>query len=113
MVDDVAIMVGRRLRSIREATGLTQAELAALALKSVETVSNFERGRTLPSIRTLALLAERLDCSVADFFDLSAVRPRHDDPFIAAVTLKSKLLSERDKTLLFGILDLMTSQSRD
>lgn len=113
MVDDVAIVVGRRLRGIREAAGLTQAELAALALKSVETVSNFERGRTLPSIRTLALLAERLDCSVADFFDLSPIAPRHDDPFIAAVTLKSKLLNERDKTLLFGILDLMTNQSRD
>ena len=110
MSDDVAIELGRRLKACREAAGLTQADLAALSLKSVETISNFERGKTLPSVRTLHVLAQHMGCSVADLFSDSV--PRVEDPFAATLVNRSRLLSDRDKALLTGFLDLLVANSR-
>jgi transcriptional regulator with XRE-family HTH domain len=111
MSDVVAIHLGRRIKQLREAAQLTQAELAKLSLKSVETISNFERGKTVPSVLTLSALARHLDCSVADFFSSVPPAPQHADPVARAVANKSKLLSDRDRTLLAGFLDLLVANS--
>ena len=50
MSANVSTQIGNRIKELREAAQLTQAELAALSLKSVETISNFERGKTMPSL---------------------------------------------------------------
>ena len=55
---DIGIHIGTRIRAFREARGLTQAQLAQLMRKNVETISNFERGRVVTSIRTLDQLGD-------------------------------------------------------
>jgi transcriptional regulator with XRE-family HTH domain len=60
---------GRRVRELREARRLTQHQLAKLLLKSVETVSNFERGKMLPSLRTMAGLASTLGVELKALFE--------------------------------------------
>ena len=85
MTDTVAIELGLRIKELREAASLTQAELAKLSLKTVETISNFERGKTLPSVRTLVALAPHLDCSPADFFSKLSLEPRSFDPATIAI----------------------------
>lgn len=112
MTDMAAIELGRRIKELRETTNLTQAELAVLSLKSVETISNFERVKTLPSVRTLIALAQHLDCSTADFFPTISVEPRLADPVATAIVNKAKLLSESDKELLVGFVELLTAKSR-
>lgn len=112
MTDTVAIELGLKIKELREAASLTQAELAALSLKSVETISNFERGKTLPSVRTLVALAQHLGCSAADFFSTMPVEPRLADPVATTVVNKAKLLSEPDKELLVGFVELLTAKSR-
>lgn len=112
MEESVGIILGKRLRELRVAAHLTQAELATLSLKSIETISNFERGKTIPSIITLASLAKHLDCTLADLFATVKSNPKSDDPVVSTIIGKAKLLGDRDRTLLQGFIDLLISNSR-
>jgi transcriptional regulator with XRE-family HTH domain len=51
---------------------LTQEQLASRIDRTVETVSNIERGRTLPSLATLESLSRQLGVPLRDFFDQEA-----------------------------------------
>ena len=62
--DRRAVELGRRIRERRRELGLTQSELAAPFTKSY--LSAVERGRTLPSLRALWLIASRLGTGVGD-----------------------------------------------
>jgi transcriptional regulator with XRE-family HTH domain len=66
----LSVAIGRELRRQRRARGLTQASLGAPLTRGF--VSAVERGKTVPSIPALALLADRLDVSLEVFF--SAVK---------------------------------------
>ena len=112
MNDSIDLQLGLRIKQLREAAQLTQADLAAIALKSVETISNFERGKTAPSVATLSALARYLNCSVADFFNQAPQAPNNTDPLATMLVNKSKLLGERDRQLLVGFLDLLVANSR-
>ena len=56
----------RILQAEREARGLTHEMLAERAGVHATTIGKVERGRQIPSIALLALIARALDCSVAD-----------------------------------------------
>jgi transcriptional regulator with XRE-family HTH domain len=62
----LSLAIGRELRRRREASGLTQTALGAPLTRGF--ISAVERGRTVPSIPALALLADRLDVPLGDFF---------------------------------------------
>lgn len=62
----LSLAIGRELRRQREARGLTQASLGAPLTRAF--VSAVEHGRTVPSIPALALLADRLEVPLDDFF---------------------------------------------
>jgi transcriptional regulator with XRE-family HTH domain len=59
--------VGARIRSAREAKGFSQWQLADLIPGAAEgnSVSRWERGKTMPSWPTLEALAKALDVPVA------------------------------------------------
>lgn len=59
-------LLGLRLKAIREQRGITQQELAELIDRSVESVSNIERGAAEPSLETLARLSKSLNVTIAD-----------------------------------------------
>lgn len=56
--------VGRAVRQVRVAAGLTQAELAERAGLAFETISRVESGREPPSLRTAISLSDALGVSV-------------------------------------------------
>ena len=91
-MDDVGSYLGQRIKECREAAQLTQADLAQLTLKSVETISNFERGRTVPSVQTLSVLAGNLGVNIRDFFDQTPVQTDSSGVDIA-IRNKSRLLT--------------------
>lgn len=66
--------IGRRLCPLRESRGLSQEDVAAAIDRSVETVSNIERGRVLAALETLDRLSRSLDVPIAAFFDDVALR---------------------------------------
>jgi transcriptional regulator with XRE-family HTH domain len=57
--------VARNIRACREVRGLTQAQLAEAACRSVDMVSRLERGDATPSLDTLSKIAGVLSVSVS------------------------------------------------
>ena len=57
---------GKRLKVLRQTTGLTQDQLAEQVGKSSETISKLERGLIYPGVDMLILLAETLNSSLDD-----------------------------------------------
>ena len=64
--------LGNRLRELREAKGLTQAQLADAIGMSRKTVNTVENGVFIPSTVVALKLAVALDCRVEDLFFLGA-----------------------------------------
>lgn len=61
-----AAAMGVELRCLRRGAGLTQAQLAAPLTAAY--VSSIEAGRVFPSVPALAMLLDRLDVSLAQYF---------------------------------------------
>lgn len=58
-------MIGRNIRKIRLSKGIKQCQLAKMAHISGSYLSDIEKGRSIPSIKTLIRLADvlQIDCS--------------------------------------------------
>jgi transcriptional regulator with XRE-family HTH domain len=63
---DLKKQIAARIRTIRTARDLSQDDLAAMIGRSVDAISNIERGKNLPSLETLVALAEGLKLSLVD-----------------------------------------------
>lgn len=61
--------VGRRLRALRQARGLSLEKVAASTGLSIGFVSQVERGLSSPSLRVLALLADTLQTGIGGLFE--------------------------------------------
>lgn len=62
-------MVGRNVRQMREAAGLSQEELAHRASVHVTYLSGVENGRRNPTVLVVGRLALALDTAAARLFD--------------------------------------------
>jgi transcriptional regulator with XRE-family HTH domain len=67
-MDKVTKNLAKQARAARLAKGMTQEDLAGRIEMATESVSHIERGVTVPSLKTLAAMADVLEISVADFF---------------------------------------------
>lgn len=89
--------VGERIRLTREKNGLSQRRLAEQAGLSPQFVSDIERGRTPPSLKTLHLIAEALEISPTLLLEDNKVRPALDVvelPILGRVPAGGPVLSE-------------------
>jgi len=102
---DIGRLLGARLHSLRKAAGLSQTQLASLMGKSVETISNFERGKTIPSVLTLTDLSERLGVELQDCFAFQAL-PKPPDA-IEQMKTRLHLLSQDQRKLVDGFIDML------
>ncbi|MBN9079821.1 MAG: hypothetical protein BGN87_13285 [Rhizobiales bacterium 65-79] len=68
---DLKRNIAIRLKAVRKARGLTQNELAERTERSVDAISNIERGKGLPSVETLDVLAKALEIPIAELFSQS------------------------------------------
>lgn len=64
--DPEALVIGQRIRQLREEADLGLEELAHAADFSKGHLSNLERGYVMPTVATLRVLANALDVLVAD-----------------------------------------------
>lgn len=114
MNNDIGKRVGHRLKQLREARGLTQAQLATLSGKSVESISNFERGKVVTSLATLDQLARLLDVQLRDFFENTPVTmaPSSMSASAQAVVNALRLLPDQDIEILAGVAAVLESQQR-
>jgi len=73
---EVAERVGRRLRAMRKARGLSMRALAERSDLSVNTLSLIENGKTSPSVSTLQQLAQSLKVPITAFFEEKTANER-------------------------------------
>ena len=66
--DDLAMMIGTRLRELRQEVGLTLEKLAIATDLSPAFLSRLENGRSIPSIPTLQSIADALSVNIGFFF---------------------------------------------
>ena len=90
-MNEVAIRLAERVKELRLGAGMTQAELAARAGVTVETVARLERvlrGRSSananPSLETLARLSDALGVEVSELLT-TPTRPKPRDDRISMV----------------------------
>lgn len=62
-------IIAARTRAARRARGMTQAELADAVSRTVEAISNIERGLSLPPLDLLQRIAETLEVSLVDLLE--------------------------------------------
>lgn len=105
MSHEIGRLLGARIRALRTAAGLSQVQLASLTGKSVETISNFERGKTIPSVMTLSELSGRLGVPLKDCFDFQGAL----NPLDATDQLVTRLqvLSPDQQQLVRGFIDML------
>ncbi|MEM7213879.1 MAG: helix-turn-helix domain-containing protein [Pseudomonadota bacterium] len=63
------LLVGAQVRALRQALGMTLAELATAASLSTGMLSKIENGQTSPSLATLQALAGALNMPLGSFFE--------------------------------------------
>jgi len=89
---EVERRLGDRVASLRQATGLTQAQLAKRLGVAVETISRLERGSVVPSLQRLVRLAEVLAVELAELFTHPrGPRQKAEDRLVAALRGRSAL----------------------
>ena len=109
-IDETKEALRLNLQKIRKKRGFkTQDALAEALDVSVETVRNWEQGRTLPELGTLYRICSLLDCDI-DYLTGRIEAPTHDLAFIQ----KQTRLSEAAVTKLLDIAfyDRATGNSR-
>lgn len=69
MIDDSTLLVGERLKTLRNERGLTLRDLADASGLSINTISLIERGKSSPTVATLYKLATALGVPVGFFVE--------------------------------------------
>lgn len=92
-------VTGSTIRQLREAKGLTQAELAGTLSVSAKTISKWETAKGLPDISLLEPLAAALGVSVLELMQGEPIINRNR----AANLLRSKLYPEGDASARFSL----------
>ena len=69
MAQDLKRIIGMRVRARRVALHLTQEQLAEAVARTVETVSNLERGKAFPSLGMLEQICRVLDLPLVSLFE--------------------------------------------
>lgn len=82
----VLIRLGRRLRELRRAKGLTQEQLAAAAEISRTYAGALEAGMKGPSLAVLVRLAKALGVDIAELFLEPSKAPSNSRAVIARIT---------------------------
>ena len=88
-------MVGKNIKRLREAKGMTQEQLAEKLNVTRQAVSNWENEKTQPDIDTLHKISQELDCSIEEL--IYGTKPR------SATTVIQQVVSQPAQTVKKGI----------
>jgi transcriptional regulator with XRE-family HTH domain len=70
--ENLKSIIGVRVKAARKANNLTQSALAEAVNRTVEAISNIERGKSLPPLDLLERIGEELNCTAAALIDVPA-----------------------------------------
>jgi transcriptional regulator with XRE-family HTH domain len=105
---DLKASFGIKVRTLREAQRFTQDELADRIGRSVDTVSNIERGIYATRIEVAGRIAQALKVDLAELFDFrDNVKPSADREHRRIVRNLTSLLNDLDTKNLLALRDVI------
>ncbi len=110
---DTKTRLGLRLKAIRKEKKLTQDELAARMGRSVDALSNLERGKSLPNFTTIELLCQALNIPLKNLFDFEeASLPRRKAQLLEELQSIARGLSDADLELAIEQIRALSRRSK-
>ena len=115
------VAIGEVIRSYRTERGLSQGDIERRTGLLRCYLSRVENGHTVPSLETLAKIAEAMDIGLADFFPAHETQRDRDTQrmlgelsqeevrFLAEIKRYSSTLSDSDKKLVLGMIRKMAT----
>jgi len=114
--NNIGKQVGTKIKALRERRNLTQRQLANMLGRSVETISNFERGSVVTGLITLEKLGQIFEVPIRDFFDEnlseSPNQPEPKSKHAAIVANAVELLPDEDLEIVAGVIGVLENQRR-
>lgn len=104
-MDKLYAEIGWRMRSARKALRLTQAQVADQAGIDFSFYGQIERGRNIPSVRTLMAIARALGVEPGELLP-----GRASDPRDAALEKVVKELDPKGRKLVMGVVSDMVAR---
>jgi len=113
--------IGEVIRTYRTERGLSQGDIERRTGLLRCYLSRVENGHTVPSLETLAKIAEALEMGLSDFFPTSETPSRREAQrmlgelspeevrFLVEIRRYSSALSESDKKLVLGMIRKMAT----
>ncbi len=104
---DIKKQVGPRIKTLRKNRGLTQEQLAALIDRSVDGISNLERGLSLPNFETLERLAVNLKVPIKAFFDFEEGETPIRAKLLTSLNDVARTLEDRELAMAVEQLEII------
>ena len=111
---DLTRRIAIKIKTARKAQKLTQDDLADLVGRSVDAISNIERGKGLPSLETLETISVKLNIPIAEFFDNPRGRIKQSArryELLARLTELARGLSDRSLEIAVRQFEALTDKS--
>ena len=101
--------LGKKIRSVRQAKGLTQERLAELSDVSLNFIGLTERGVNMPSVMTCEKIARSLDVTLGELFSFEKPgKPATGkDREIAKLNVRLKAAKEKQVGLILHLADVV------
>ncbi len=107
-MSEVAIMVGKRIRCLRQSHGLSQEALAYKASISQAHLGQIERAVKNPTVDTIGKIAAALDVPVEELFrDAGIPDETHPNATINKINAHLLAMSEREQKDFLKIIRIM------
>lgn len=106
--------IGKKIKSIREAKGMTAKEVISAVDMGAPMYSRIENGVNEPSLSTLEKIAKALGVTLADFFTDDGVESEissYDGSLMEKIKAVDTLSDEEKKTV-FSIVDAFVSKKK-
>lgn len=101
--------VGKRIKDLRGQKKLSQEQLAELIERSVDAISNLERGISLPNFETLERLSVALAVPVREFFEVHEEQSMHRASLLARLVDLGRSLTDRDLEVAVRQVEVLTT----
>ncbi len=105
--DELKRRFGGRVQALRELAGLTQEQLAEKIDRSVDTISNIERGANSTRIETAGRIAEVLGVSLPELFEFGELGA--DRQHRRRINALAEALARQDEATFVLLSDLLST----
>jgi transcriptional regulator with XRE-family HTH domain len=106
--------IGKKIKSIREAKGMTAKDVISAVDMGAPMYSRIENGVNEPSLTTLEKIARALGVTLSDFFN-NEDKLADVNSYDASIMEKIKLvevLSDEEKKIVFSLVDALVGKKK-